>query len=235
MNLVVMQPSYIPWLGYFDLMLKADLFLYYDNVQFDKDSWRNRNRIKTPQGAQWLTVPVLTKGLNKPTNGEIQINNNENWKKKHLKSIELNYRKSRFFEQVFPKFETILNQEWDKLIDLNAAFIKEMSSMLGIETTVDYVSNLKLELPDDKNEKLIAICKKVGANQFYEPKGGATYIDGEMFKSRDIQLEMQDFQFPTYPQLFGEFISQLSTIDLLFNLGPEGSREIFLNACKVSS
>ena len=103
--IAVLQPSYLPWLGFFEQMLRAKVFVIYDEVQFDKNGWRNRNRIKTAQGIQWLTVPVLTKGKEKPSNNSIQINSAVNWSLKHLKSIEQNYRKTLFFDDFFPKIE----------------------------------------------------------------------------------------------------------------------------------
>ncbi len=223
MNIVVMQPSYLPYMGYFDLIVNADVFLYYDVVQFDKDSWRNRNRIKTPQGPQWLTVPVLTKGQSKPTHAEIRINRKENWRRKHLKSIEINYRKARFFDEIFPTVENILNRDWDRLLDLNAEIIKEFCQLLNIGTKIDYVSKLNLSMPEGKNEKLIAIAKAIGADQFYEPKGGAGYIDRDLFEKEGIGLTMQDYHHPVYSQLFGDFAENLSTLDLLMNCGRDSS------------
>jgi len=229
-----MQPSYLPWLGYFDLLFQSDLFLVYDTVQFDKDGWRNRNRIKTPQGAQWLTVPVLTKGLNKPTNREIKINRVEPWKRKHLKSLELNYRKAPHFEEIFPLLEGILSKDWEFLIDLNVESLKTLCNYLEIQTSIRFASELKLDLPQDRNDKLIEICHHLKADEFYEPKGGEGYIDAERFKSNGIHLRFQDFQHPTYPQLHGVFVPQLSIVDLLFNCGKEsvGILRDFINVSK---
>jgi hypothetical protein len=147
MRLVIMQPSYMPWMGYFDLLLQADLFLVYDNVQFDKDGWRNRNRIKTANGLQWLTVPVLTKGQNKPTNKDIKINNVEFWAKKQLKSIELNYKKAPHFPTVYPLIESVLSREWDLLIDLNMTLIRAFCEYLKIPAKIGFSTDLKLDLP----------------------------------------------------------------------------------------
>lgn len=222
MRLVIMQPSYLPWMGYFDLLLQSDYFLVYDNVQFDKDGWRNRNKIKTPNGPQWMTVPVLTKGQNKPTNKDIKINNLEFWSKKQLKSIEMNYKKAPHFNAVFPMIESVLSQEWNFLIDLNMTFIRKFCEYLKIHPKIGFSSELKLELPEGKNEKLIAICKHLKADKFYEPAGGQGYIDPEKFRSEGIELTFQNFNPPEYPQLYGPFISHLSVIDLFFNCG-EGS------------
>ncbi len=221
MRLVIMQPSYLPWLGYFDLFLKSDLFLVYDNVQFDKDGWRNRNRIKTPNGPQWLTVPVLTKGQDWPTNKEIKINNKEPWKRKHLNGLKMNYAKAPHFQEIYALFEPIYAQEWESLLDLNMACIRTMNDYLGITTPFQFSSDLNLDLPEEKNQKLIEICKHLKADQFYEPEGGKGYIDAECFKSQGIDLTFQNFQHPVYPQLHGPFVPFLSTVDLLFNCGKE--------------
>ena len=223
MRVVIMQPSYLPWLGYFDLFLASDLFLYYDVVQYDKNGWRNRNRIKTPNGPLWLTVPVLTKGLNKPSNKDVRIDTKEPWQRKHIKSLEMNYRKAPHFDEVFPIFEKVLSQPRESLLDLNTEAISEMSSYLGIHTPSKCVSDLKLDLPDDMeaNRKLIEICKEVGADEFYEPAGGMTYIEPKLFRDEGIRLTFQNYQHPEYSQLHGNFVSHLSTADLLFNCGRE--------------
>jgi len=219
MRLVIMQPSYLPWLGYFDLLLQSDLFLVYDNVQYDKDGWRNRNRIKTANGAQWVTVPVLTKGLNRPTNKEIQINNKEPWARKHLMSMKMNYAKAPHFGLVYPIIEEILSRPWEHLIDLNLGCLKMFCDFLEIKTPVSLVSDLNLSLSEGKTEKLVEICRHMKADEFYEPAAGSQYIDAQQFEASEIKLIFQDYQHPTYPQLHGAFVSHLSIVDLLFNCG----------------
>jgi len=226
MRLVIMQPSYLPWVGYFDLFLKSDLFLVYDNVQYDKEGWRNRNRIKTKDGVQWITVPVLTSGMNKPTNRDIQIDNKEPWRRKHLKSLELNYRKAPYFEAVYPILESIFSQSWDRLFDLNIECLRKICGYLKITTPMQFTSELGLELPEGKNEKLIALCKHFGASEFYEPEGGRNYIEAKQFEEAGIRLSFQDFNHPVYSQLHGPFVSHLSIVDLLFNCGPESIKFI---------
>ncbi len=214
-----MQPSFLPWLGYFDLLLRSDLFLVYDNVQFDKDGWRNRNRIKTPNGPQWITVPVLTKGLNKPTNAEILINHKENWKKKHLGSFQMNYTRAPHYREVMALIEPVYAAEHERLLDLNMALLKTFCEYLDIPTPFRLASELGLELPEDKTAKLVTICKHLQANEFYEPKGGEGYIEPAQFEAAGIRLEFQNYAHPEYPQLHGAFVSHLSIVDLLFNCG----------------
>jgi len=233
MKLVIMQPSYLPWMGYFDLLLQSDMFLVYDNVQFDKDGWRNRNRIKTPNGPQWLTVPVLTKGMNKPTNREIRINPAEPWQRKHLKSLEMNYRKSPYFGEIYPMMEALLLPQRELLIDLNIDGIKKICDYLEIHTPIQFVSDLKLDLPEDRNGKLIEISCHMKADEFYEPEGGRNYMDTERFAKQGVKVIFQDFKHPVYPQGYGDFVSNLSIVDLLFNCG-KGSIDVLKPALETS-
>jgi hypothetical protein len=221
-----MQPSYLPWLGYFDLILQSDLFLVYDNVQYDKDGWRNRNRIKTPKGLQWLTVPVLTTGLNKPTNRDIRISNHEHWQRKHLASLKMNYAKAACFGEVFPIIESVLSKPWDFLLDLNMRFLNDFCDYLGIRKNFKFASEVRVDLPEGKNEKLVAYCRHFQAEEFYEPAGGKGYIDPAMFESNGVRLTFQDYQHPGYPQLHGAFVPCLSTADLLLNCGKKSANAI---------
>jgi len=224
---VIMQPGYLPWLGFFELMSKSDIFIIYDNVQYDKNGWRNRNQIKTPNGPQWLTVPVLIK--NKPKINEVKIDNRQNWNKKHLKALELNYKKTSFFDKYYENFEKILLKKWERLLDLDMALIRELNKALGLKKEIKLASSIKINA-SDKVERLIKICKHFKVNTFYEPAGGKNYLEpkkGE-FKKEGIKLIFQNYKHPIYKQLYGEFIPNLSVIDLLFNEG-KNSLKIITN------
>ena len=214
---VILQPSYLPWLGYFAQFHRCDVFIVYDDVQYDKESWRNRNRIKTPQGIQWLTVPVLTKGKNWPSNREVKINNSVKWRKKHLASISQNYSKTPFFNDYIGVFEDIYAREWSALLDLNMVVFNALCQILNLEREVLFASELEIE--GESTERLIKICRKVKANIFYEGRAGQNYIDPKLFEDGGIILEYQDYKHPVYSQLHGEFIPYLSIIDLIFNCG----------------
>src|SRR5689334_15158626 len=220
MRIVVLQPSYLPWLGYFDQMYKSDVFVVYDDVQYDKNSWRNRNRIKTPQGWQWLTVPVLLKGRNFPLIKEVEINNDLPWASKHLKSIVQNYRPAPFYDQVIGGLESILTDEWKVLIDLNMECISLLKRLLELETKICFVSELSIPKAG-KTERLVEICRHLGADSFLEGDAGKSYIDESLFTNAGITLEYHHYQHPTYEQLHGDFIPYLSVIDVLFNHGKE--------------
>jgi len=220
--IAVLQPSYLPWLGFFEQMLRAKVFVIYDEVQFDKNGWRNRNRIKTAQGIQWLTVPVLTKGKEKPSNNSIQINSAVNWSLKHLKSIEQNYRKTLFFDDFFPKIEVVLKRKRNLLIDLNLELIYLLKDYLGIETLVKLSSSIpsRIKTASCPEERLVEICHFFDLNVFYEGFAGTNYINESFFSQSGIQLKYQEYKHPIYRQMFGDFVSHLSCIDLIFNEGP---------------
>lgn len=227
-----MQPGYIPWIGFFELMYRADIFLIYDTVKFDKNGWRNRNQIKTPSGSAWLTVPVHSK--NEPLLSDILIDNKINWRKKHLKSIELSYKKSKYFGEYFPQVEKILNQEWKYLNDLNLEFIKFIALSFKINTTLTLLSKTKEKEKIeklDKVEKLIKLCQLFKCNIFYEPAGGKSYLEQkkENFNKENIKIIFQEIDPEPYSQLSGKFIPNLSSLDLLFNKGENG-RDIIIKS-----
>lgn len=220
MRVAILQPSYLPWLGYFDQMFKSDVFVVYDDVQYDKNGWRNRNRIKTPQGPQWLTVPVLTKGRNFPLNREVEINNTVSWQEKQLRSIVQNYTKAPFFNEHIGPVRGVLERHWRLLTELNMAFIHVLMERLALKTRIYFSSDLKI--PNmGKTERLIKVCQYFGADTFLEGDRGRDYIDETLFMRAGIQLEFHGYTHPVYHQLYGKFVPYMSVIDLLFNHGDD--------------
>lgn len=220
---VILQPGYLPWLGFFDLLQRSDMFVIYDDVQYDKGSWRNRNRIKTANGTQWLTVPVLVSFGRHPLINEVRIDNKINWQKKHLSSIRQNYSKSPFFKKYIGIFEDAYDKRWELLVNIDMHFIKAIAECLGIREKKMVLSS-SLGIEGGKIERLINICKSFGANTFYEGSAGRNYIDDRDFLSHYIKVLWHDYKHPYYSQLWlkGQgFISYLSVIDLLFNHGPD--------------
>jgi hypothetical protein len=215
----ILQPGYLPWLGFFEQMYKSDTFVIYDDVQYDKGSWRNRNRIKTANGIQWLTVPVRLKFEEHTTVNKVLVDNTAGWEKKHLFSIKQNYSKALFFKSVFPVFEEGLSRKWEYLIDLDMFFIEKFREMLGLKTPIFYSSSLGVS--GGRFERLIKICKHFGADVFYEGAAGKDYIDPAIFSSQNISVRFQDYRHPSYKQLHGEFVPFLSIVDLLFNYGED--------------
>lgn len=215
----ILQPGYLPWLGFFEQVHRCDIFVLYDDVQFEKGSWRNRNRIKTPNGAQWLTVPVLLKGQGFPLIKNVLINSSTAWQKKHIKTIKQNYSRAQFFELYASGLFEILDRPYKYLIDLDLELIYWLAGQLNISTEIVLSSDLKIS--GNKVQRLIDIIHSLGGVHFYEGAAGLTYIDVGLFESAGISVTFQDYNHPIYPQLYGDFISHLSTIDLLFNCGPE--------------
>jgi WbqC-like protein family len=215
---VVLQPSYLPWLGYFAQMHRSDVFVLYDDVQYDKHSWRNRNRIKTAQGMQWLTVPVRTKGCSYPTIREVEIDNATDWRRKHLLTLRQSYARAAYFDETMGVLQPLYERDWTRLLDLNVAFLSALAEVLGLRREICFAS--ELDVPGDRVQRLIDICKRLAANCFYEGAAGRDYIDDALFRAAGVDIEYQDYQHPVYPQLHGEFVPHLSVVDLLFNCGP---------------
>ena len=220
MRIVILQPGYLPWSGFFEQMYRSDIFVIYDDVQYDKDSWRNRNRIKTPQGTQWLTVPVRINFEELPLINEVKIDNAKDWKKKHLFSIRQNYSKAPFFKKYINIFEEGYARTWDYLIDVDLYFINKLAESLDMKDKKIIMSSA-LNVKGNRMDRLLNLCKKFGADTFYEGAAGRNYIDDEYFAKNGIKVEYQDYRHPVYTQLYGVFMPYLSVIDLLFNNGGE--------------
>lgn len=224
----ILQPSYLPWLGYFEQIARSDVFVLYDDVQYDKGGWRNRNRIKIPGGPHWLTVPVLTKGGGFPLVKDVAINNAQPWAKNHLKTLAQYYSKAPYFSRYFPEFEEILSRRWELLALLDRAVIEWMCQAFGIRTPLFWSS--ELGVGGDRLDRLIAMVRHFGGDVFYEGTAGRDYIPVDYFAQRGVRVVFQDYHHPVYAQLHGEFVSHLSGIDMLFNLGPTSLATLFAGA-----
>ncbi len=222
-TLVVLQPGYLPWLGFFDQIKKSDIFIFYDDVQFDKHGWRNRNRIKSANGFFWLSVPVLTK--DKPTQLilETHINNKINWNTKHIRAIQQSYSKSPYFNKYFPELESILSQNWINIAGLDIELTNMFCRWLDFDKK--FYRSSDLNITGCRSERLLNFCRHFNADKYYSGSAARSYLDVEIFENNNIQVEWQDYQHPVYNQLYGNFIPYLSVIDLIFNEG-EKSREI---------
>ena len=213
----ILQPSYLPWLGYFEQIHRSHVFVLYDDVQFEKGSWRNRNRIKKPDGALWLTVPVLLKGRGFPLIRDVKINRSVQWQKKHIRGITQSYLKAPFFERYADDLFKIMGRPWKFLIDLNLELTYWSAEQLGISTPLILAS--ELGVPGSRVQRLIDIIHSLGGNHFYEGAAGRDYIDVPSFEKAGISVTFQDYEHPRYPQLHGDFVPYLSIVDLLFNCG----------------
>lgn len=218
MKLAILQPGYLPWLGYFDQMHRVDIFVHATDLQYTRQDWRNRNRIRTRQGWAWLTVPVVSKGQYFAAINEVRINDRVPWARKHLNIIRENYRQAPYYAQYIPFFERAYKRAWDLLLDLDLYLIEFFRDALGISTRMEDIADLELGAVD-RNTRLIKVCQKFGASTYLSGAAAKQYIQPERFAEAGISLEFQDYQHPVYPQLHGEFIPYLSIIDLIFNCG----------------
>jgi hypothetical protein len=214
----VHQPQYLPWLGYFDKIDRADVFVLLDTVQFKKNEWQNRNRIKTAQGMQWITVPVLYRFPQLIQ--DVEINNRENWQHKQRQTILSNYRKAPCWSMLEPFFEEIFSTDWDMIAKLNIHVVKRLAAILGIETPLFVVSDMGI-FPEDPDERLIAITRHFGADAYLAGSGGHGYMDLEKYRESGVDVIFQEYRHPVYAQLYGDFEPFMSVIDLIFNHGRE--------------
>ena len=207
----------MPWLGYFDKIIKSDIFVFLDTVQFKKNEFQNRNKIKTAQGWMWLTVPVLYKY---PEHiDEVKINNRVDWRKKHLRALEINYQKAPYCNELLPTMKEFYAGGAESLSEVNRKSILVLLKTLGAHKKIEVASELG-DFPEEPSEKLAAICKSLGADTYLSGAGGREYLNIKPFHDKEITVTFQEFKHPVYPQLYGDFIPHLSILDLLFNCGP---------------
>jgi len=218
MIVAIHQPQYLPWLGYFEKIDRADVFVLLDRVQYKKNEWQNRNRIKTADGWQWITVPVMYRFPQRIE--EVPINNRERWQHKQRQAITSNYRKAPFWEGLAPFIEEILGSDWEMISQLNIFGVKRLAEILGIKTPL-YVASELGAFPETPDERLIAITKHFGADTYLAGKGGRDYMDLDLYSRNGIQVLFQEYCHPVYDQLFGTFEPCMSVVDLLFNHGGE--------------
>lgn len=205
------QPAYLPWLGYFDKIARADVFVYLDTVQFEKNSFINRNQIKTPQGALWLTIPVKTKGHTSGSLRTTEIDDSQPWRTKHLKSIEMNYRKAARFDECFPKIEVLLNMPESNLANYCFHQLRFWLDELGIDTRI--VRSSELPIASLKSDLVLDLCQHFGAQHYLSGALGRDYLVEKDFSKAGITIEYQSFKSPIYPQLWGDFIPYLGILD----------------------
>lgn len=216
MRVAIHQPNYLPWAGYFYKMFFCDIFIFLDDAQYTKNSFINRNRIKTPNGEQWLTVPVygsISSKINEiQTKGDI-------WKTKHIKTLQMNYSKAPHFKDYYEDFVNVISGPETFISEVNIKLIEYIARILEVPCKFKRASEIGSDKTSD--DRLIDLIQKVGGDFYLSGKGGANYQDENKFKSCNIELKYYDFRPPEYTQLWGSFISGLSVVDLLFNCGTE--------------
>lgn len=223
MIVAIHQPNFLPWIGYFYKIAKSDIFVFLDNVQYTKNNFINRNKIKTPQGVIWLTIPISFK-FGQLIN-EVKINNKTDWREKHLKTLEMNYKRASSYEDVFKIIKgAYYLKDWQNLSDFNINLIKTIISYLGLNKPI--IKSSSLDVQGKSTKLLIQLVKKVEGNVYLSGLGGAKYQEEELFKKEGIKLAYYNFAYPIYKQLWSKFIPNLSVIDLFFNYGKESTKII---------
>lgn len=230
MLVAIHQLHYLPWLRYFEKIARADVFVVLDDIQYNKNGWQNRNKVKGSTGEVLLTVPVHA--AFQARLDEVTVDNRHNWRKKHWRTIEQCYAKAPFFEPYAPALKAFYTQEWGRLNELNRRMLTFFLDALGIRTPVRYSS--ELAVPGEATERLVNLVRAVGGDAYYSGAYALdVYLDAAMMKAAGIRLELQHWRAPVYPQRHGEFLPDLSIADLLMNCGPE-SRATLLGAAHDS-
>ncbi|QVM89948.1 WbqC family protein [Pseudomonas entomophila] len=223
-KVAVVQSNYIPWKGYFDLIRSVDAFVLYDDVQYTRRDWRNRNKIKTAQGEHWLSVPVKNRGRYEQLINEVQVSEPD-WAARHWKTIEMNYRRAACFNQMELPVRTLYEQaaELADLSAINQLFITGLCALLNIHTPL-YRSEHLGRSEAGKNERLIHLCQALGATEYLSGPAASSYLDEAAFAAAGLDVSYMSYAgYPEYPQLFGAFEHAVSVVDLLFNTGSEAS------------
>jgi hypothetical protein len=227
----IMQPTFLPWCGYFALMDSVDLFVFLDDVQFDKRSWQQRNRIKTPNGPLWLTVPVLTKGRREQSIAEAEIQPDAKYPESLWRTIEMNFAKAPFAGRYLPALQAVFAAHAAHLCELNIAIIRWMAGEFGITTPTVRASATPVS--STKADRLVALCRAHGVTDYLSPPGSKSYLEtSDAFDRAGISLDYFIYEHPEYAQLHGAFEPYMSALDLLLNEGPR-AREILRSGSRT--
>ncbi len=220
-KVAILQSNYIPWKGYFDIIGMVDEFIIYDEVQYTKNDWRNRNKIKTSAGIQWLTVPVYQKKLSQKIS-ETEVSH-PHWAKKNWQTIQGNYSKAAHFKSFSQPFEEFYTTtRLTSLSEINVALIRIINDILGIKTRL--TDSKSYAMSGDPTERLVGICQQAGADIYLSGPAAKDYLREEVFHRTGIVIEWMDYSgYPEYPQIYPPFTHQVSVIDLIFNMGSDAA------------
>jgi hypothetical protein len=221
-KVAILQSNYIPWKGYFDMIAAVDEFILYDDMQYTRRDWRNRNQIKTPQGVQWLTVPVQVKGKYDQKIKETAIDGSD-WAIAHWKALAQNYRRAPFFDEIAAWLEPLYMELYTHISQLNRRFIEAICHYLGIKTVIS--NSWDYTLLDGKTERLADLCKQAGGKEYISGPSAKNYVEERIFTDMGITLTWFDYAgYAEYRQLWGEFTHGVTILDLLFNCGSDSYR-----------
>lgn len=218
MKAAIIQSNYLPWKGYFDIIHDVDVFVFLEDVQYTHRDWRNRNKVKTPGGVKWISVPILG-GIDQLIY-EARIDYSQNWREKHKATIHHSYASAPYYESYKKEIFDIFFKKFDTLSELNIFSIKKIAKILGIETK--FINSKDLHTHGTKDDKLIEINQKIGATYYLSGPAAKSYIENDKFSTAKIELLFKDYTgYPDYPQIWNNFESAVSIIDVIFNCGEE--------------
>jgi hypothetical protein len=223
LRVAAIQSSFIPWRGYFDFIASVDLFVFHEDIQYTKGDWRNRNKIKTPHGTKWITVPVSHKNVAQLI-CDTPIDPTSPWRRKHLRVLEENYRRAPFFNVAEDLISGGLLSEHITISQLNIDLIRRISNYLEINTQI--IHSMEMYLQGSKTERLIDLLKKLNATTYLSGPSADAYLDKELFRQNGIRLEYKSYDYEPYPQLWGDFIGGVTVLDLIANCGPRAKEYI---------
>ena len=218
MKASIHQPQYWPGLRFFAKKLAADIFIYLDDVQFEKRGFQNRNRIRTARGWQYITVPVLTRGRFSQKINEVELDNSRPWREDHLLAIKLNYARAPFLNKYLPALEALYAKDYRLLEDISMATVGFMRGALGVDKPIIYSSDVKIE--ETSTARLIQLCVGACVDEYISGAGAREYLEEEAFRRAGIKITWQEFEPKEYPQAFPGFEKDMSALDLLLNCGP---------------
>lgn len=233
MRVMLLQPFYFPWIGFFDMMSLCDTFIFYDDAQYSRDSkggWDARNRIKTPNGIKWLTISIDRHYKLGASIYAIKVNQQVPWRKRHLNQLAEAYHKAPYFEQYFSKIADFLKNQNERLVDYSTGSIRLVANLLGMEVDFKFASSFHIDHSRGA-QKVIDICQAIGADEYLDGSSGRELYEPDFFSRHGIKIIFHEYEHPCYRQLHGEFVPYLSILDLLFNEGPR-SFEIIKSGCR---
>ena len=217
-KVLITQSNYIPWKGYFNAISKVDVFVVYDEMQYTKRDWRNRNLIKTPNGLKWLSIPVEVKGKYFQKINETKVSDKK-WNKSHLGILKQNYNKTKYYKETIGWVEELyMNCNFEYLSEINLHFVREINKFLNINTEIKFSKDF--DLHEERSQRLINVCKDLNATDYYSGPAAKFYMDEDLFNNNNIKVHYFDYtNFEKYDQLYGEFNHGVTILDLIFNIG----------------
>ena len=221
MKLVISQPMFFPWVGFFEQIRLSDVYVHYNDVQYSKGGFTNRVQVKSREGSKWLTVPLKNLHLGQTIN-EIQINNQQNWRESHFELLRQCYKAAPYYAEMIKLVKNIYDHDWELLDDLASASLSTVCDYFGFLENRKFIDIKDLNIGGTSSERVLETTLKVGADTYITGHGASKYLNHDIFENASVRVEYMDYQKTPYPQLFGEFTPHVSILDLIVNVGKDG-------------